>query len=113
MQDPEAYLDSIGVTLRCPVHRDRDAILIVELRKRIGHETFFFSSPQAMEEFDRQPLRYVDRLTDPVSEERFTPTEHSPVVAHAGRDYYFESEETRNAFRGDPGMYAEPRIAMR
>ena len=113
MQDPEAYLESIGVELSCPVRRDRDAILSADLRKRIGHETYFFSSPQAMAEFDRRPLRYIDTLTDPVSLQRFTPTEHSPVEAHAGRDYYFARDETLIAFRSDPKMYAEPQLEMR
>ena len=113
MQDPEVYLSATGVSLACPVHRDRDAVLDVEHRVRIGHEVFFFSSADALAEFLGRPLRYLDRLTDPVTLERFEPTEYSPVENHLGRSYYFSNEETLIAFRNDPAKYDEPRMLMR
>ena len=113
MQDPEIYLEAIGVTLACPVHRDRDAVLDASHRTRIGHEVFLFSSPEALAEFQRRPLRYIDVLTDPVSLDRFTPTEHSPRLAHADRTYYFADARTLITFRTDPDRYADPTLEMR
>ena len=113
MQDPELYLAAIGVTLPCPVHRDRDAVLDADHRLRIGHESFFFSSQTARDEFRRRPLRYIDRLTDPVTDVRFIPTDHSPRFEHEGRSYYFSGENSLNTFQSDPNRYADARREMR
>jgi len=113
VQDPEVYLDSIGVTLACAVHRDRDARLDVDHRLRVGHDIYFFSSPEALAEFRERPLRYIDRLADPVSRQRFTPTRHSPVHIYEGRSYYFSNDQTRTAFLRDPAAFAEPQVLMR
>ena len=113
MKDPELYLAAIGVTLPCPVHRDRDAVLAVDHRLRIGHETFFFSDAGARDEFRRRPLRYIDSLTDPVTSLRFTPTSRSPHVEHRGRSYYFSEETALDIFQADPDSYADARRDMR
>ncbi len=112
MQDPEVYLGAIGVDLACPVYRDRDAVLDADHRIRVGHEFYFFSGPEAMAEFRRRPLRYIDRLTDPVSETRFTPTEHSPTYTYEDREFYFAGLDTLEAFQADPATYVEPRRVM-
>ena len=113
MQGPEPYLKAIGVTLTCPVRRDLDAVLDETHRTRVGHELYYFSSPEAMAEFEARPLRYVDLLTDPVSMESFEPTERSPRFEYQGRPYYFSTEETLAAFRINPRHYADPMRAMR
>ncbi len=113
MKDPEVYLESIGVTLACTIHRDRDARLDVDHRLRVGHDTYFFSSTDAMAEFRERPLRYIEMLADPVSRKRFTPTRHSPVHTYEGRSYYFSNDETRTAFLRDPAAFAEPLVLMR
>ncbi len=113
MQDPEVYLAEIGVTLACPVHRDRDAVLAPDHRLRIGHETFFFSDQEAREEFRRRPLRYIDTLTDPVTLKHFTPTDSSPQLEYQGRSYYFADETSMARFQADPDPYLDVRREMR
>jgi YHS domain-containing protein len=113
VQDPEAYLERLGVTLIDPVHRDRDARLEASLRARVNHETWFFSDAGSRDEFLRRPLRYVGRVTDPIRGTRFAPDEATPVLEFHGRSYFFEDPSTLSAFRGDPERFAEPRRAMR
>ena len=106
VQDPELYLESVDTTLPCPVRRDRDAVLNAELRTFVNHEPFFFSTREALDDFLRRPLRYIDRITDPVNLVRFTPTEASPFVEHDGRPFYFASLENLEAFQAEPQRYA-------
>ena len=112
MQDPEAHLASFGLELPCPVRRDRNAVIDVEHRAFVNHEVFFVSSLEALEEFRRRPLRYVDHVTDPVQEVLFVPSELSPVWVHDDRPYYFLDEATLAEFKQDPYLYADPRRLM-
>lgn len=108
MQDPEVYLDAIGVQLDCAVHPGRPAILDARHRVRLNHEVFFVSDLDAREEFLREPLRYCGTLTDPVSGERFTPTPDSPRLEHSGTTFILSSRETLDAFRAEPRRFAPP-----
>ena len=65
-------------------------------------DVFFFSSPRAMRRFLASPLRYARGLTDPVTQMRFHPTEHSPRLTYERRMFYFESEETMREFQAAP-----------
>ncbi len=59
-----------------------------------------------METFRKDVPRYSGLLTDPVNGKRFRPVASSPVVRHAGRLYYFTSDETRLKFQASPLEYA-------
>ena len=113
MQDPGAYLDSIGVELRCPVRPAEPAVLDAGHRALVNHETFFFSDTAALAAFRERPLDYVGLLSDPVSGKRFPPTIASPRLEYHSRPYYFESEASRSAFAADPARYATPQRPMR
>ncbi len=112
MQDPEAYLNELGLKLPCPVRRDLDAVIDVEHRAFVNHETFFFSSLEALEDFRARPLRYLDRVTDPVRNVRFAPSERSRLWVHDDRPYYFLDETSLVAFKRNPDLYADPKRAM-
>ena len=113
MQDPAAYLESIGVELRCPVRPAELAVLDPSHRAFVNHETFFFSDTTALAAFRERPLDYVGLLTDPISGKRFPPTITSPRVEYDGRPYYFDSEASRSAFEADPARHATPQRPMR
>ncbi|HKQ62530.1 MAG TPA: hypothetical protein VJS92_14660 [Candidatus Polarisedimenticolaceae bacterium] len=112
MQDPEIYLKERAIHVACAVHPEREARLDSAHRRRVNHETYFFSDDAALAEFDRDRLRYCGMLSDPVTQERFHPDERSPYTLFDGRPYYFASAETESAFAADPRSYAEPRRAM-
>ena len=105
--DPEKYLRAMKVSLNCPVRPARRAILDSSLRARINQDFFFFSSMAAMKQFQKDPLRYAGKLTDPVSQERFVPKKDSPRVTFRGRDYYFSSPSTLATFQATPERYFE------
>jgi YHS domain-containing protein len=109
VQDPAPYLEARGVEIPCMVRPEEPAALDdSELRLRVNHENFFFSSAEAKMAFLADPLRYVDRLTDPVTHVRFQPLAGGPQLVHEGRPWYFASEATRGAFLADPARYVEP-----
>ena len=112
MQDPEAYIEEIELDFPCPVRRDRDAVIDVEHRAFVNHEIFFLSSLDALNEFRRRPLRYLDLVTDPVRGARFAPSELSPRWTYDDRPYYFLDESTLAEFRSDPDRYAHPTRVM-
>ncbi len=105
--DPERYLREMKVSLPCPVHPARRAILDSSLRAKINQDFFFFSSRAALKRFLRDPLRYCGKLTDPVDRVRFRPTKESPHVVFRGRDYYFADGSTLAKFQADPERYYE------
>ena len=109
MQDPAPYLAERGVGIPCAVRPEQQAALDdPDLRLRVNHENFFFSSTEAKVAFLADPLRYVDRLTDPITRSRFQPLAGGPQLVHEGRTWYFASEATRAVFLAEPGRYVEP-----
>lgn len=108
VQDPGPYLVERGVEVPCAVRPELPASRDPRLRTRINHENFLFSSEQARTTFVADPLRYVDRLTDPVTRQRFQPVAGGPHAVHDGRDWYFATEATRAAFLADPQRWVEP-----
>jgi YHS domain-containing protein len=112
VQGPEIYLNQMGITLSCAVHADQSSLLDAQHRARVNYEVFYFSSDQALADFVSDPVRYVGRVTDPVTRHRFEPTASSPTRSYDGRLFYFETAENRTTFDGDPGMYGKPRTGM-
>ena len=112
MQDPETYLKTIGVAVKCIVDTEQDAILDAEHRTCIGFETYFFSSELAKRAFDSDILRYCGILTDPVTKARFRPTADSPRTEYGQRLFLFASDSCKATFELMPDMYSYPNYSM-
>ncbi|MGE5178824.1 MAG: hypothetical protein ACM3PF_07025 [Bacteroidota bacterium] len=106
-QDPERYLRELKIAVRCPVNPARRAIIDSSLRMKINQDIFFFSSRTAMQRFEKDPLRFCGKLTDPVTRTRFRPTSASPHVTFRGRIYFFASDSTLARFQATPEKFYE------
>ena len=111
MQDPEPYLRAQSIGVSCLVYPTKKARIDSSMRRVIGHDIFYFSSGQAMRQFDRDPLRYVKRLSDPVTNDRFKVTRSSPHLEYRNRVYYFASAGEQGIFDGDREKYRNRRSA--
>ncbi|HET9951640.1 MAG TPA: hypothetical protein VFS09_07600 [Candidatus Eisenbacteria bacterium] len=111
MQDPEPYLRNQKIEVACVVYPKKMARIDSSIRRRLGHDLFYFSTAQAMKQFDRDPLKYAKTLSDPVSNDRFKVTRSSPKEEYKNRTYYFESENTRATFDTDREKYRDRRTA--
>ena len=112
MQDPELYLQQLGLNIPCVISPDRDAVLDPAHRTLIGYETYFFSDSAAKSRFDESPEEYCGPLTDPVSLRHFNPTPDSPRLVHNTRLYIFATDSSRGAFAMMPGVYQYPEHKM-
>lgn len=112
MQDPETFLNQLGVQVNCCVNPSRPAVLDSLHRVFVGYESFFFSDAAAREKFLSNIPRYCGRLTDPVTRERFVPTVQTPTARHNGRLYMFASEASHSLFAAMPEMYHLPNHKM-
>ncbi len=103
----------MGFEAACPVREDAPALISPETRVQINHDLFFVSRPEYVDKLKKKPLKYVSRLTDPVTRETFHPTKKSPRTEFAGKAYYFSSDSTRAVFTTSPAMYEFPPESMR
>jgi YHS domain-containing protein len=85
----------------------RPAVLDSTLRTWVGLDAFFFADRASLETFWRAPLRYVKKLSDPITLERFHPTPKSPRATFKGRDYYFVSKESWKKFQAYPDSFSQ------
>jgi YHS domain-containing protein len=102
---------NLKIEVPCVVYPNRKARIDSSLRRKIGHDLFYFSSAQAMRLFDRNPARYVKALSDPVTISRFKVTRATPRLEYRERAYYFASDSTRHAFEADREKYRDRRAA--
>lgn len=109
MQDPEPYLRKLDIEVACAVFPDRKARIDTSLRRRIGHDLYYFSSAQAMKLFDRDPLKYVTHLSDPITAARFRVRRASISTTFRDRKYYFAADSTKTQFLTDPQRWRERR----
>jgi YHS domain-containing protein len=112
VQDPQIYINELGVELNCCVEPERLAIINSSHQVFIGFESFFFANSENMEQFLEEPYRYCGKLTDPVSKERFTPSDNSPTATYNGRQYVFASASTHSMFEAMPEMHYLPNYKM-
>lgn len=112
MQDPELYIQQLGLTVPCVITPDRNAILDSAHRTLIGYESYFFSDLDAKSQFDKAPERFCGPLTDPVSLRHFNPKSESPRLVHNERLYLFATDSTKEVFAMMPGMYQYPEHKM-
>jgi hypothetical protein len=112
VQNPEVFLNQLGLNLACAMDPSRPAVLDSAHRAFIGFESYFFADRAAMEEFSADPLRYCGVLTDPVTLKRFRPRPESPTSIYHDRTYVFLSDSTRQIFDMMSDMYAHPNFKM-
>ena len=79
------------------------------MRRVIGHDIFYFSNATAKRLFDRDPLRYVKALSDPVTNDRFMVTRTSPREEYRERVYYFASTGEKSTFDGNREKFRDRR----
>jgi len=113
VQGPEKYLNELGISLPGAVDPSKPAILDVAHRELVNYEAYYFSDDEAMKLFETEPYRYTGKVTDPVSLERFLPTEASPVRSYGGRLFYFASQANASTFDADSVRYGIPMPGMR
>ena len=107
--DPEPYLRAQHIEVPCAVFPQRKARIDSSMRRRIGHDLFYFSNALAMREFNRDPLRFVKVLSDPVTNDRFRVTRTSPKSEYKNRTYYFASAGEKGVFDANPEKYRDRR----
>jgi YHS domain-containing protein len=112
VQDPESFLEELGVELDCAIVEGAQAILDVEHRAWVNHEVFFFSTGSQKEKFLQHPERFCGIVTDPVTREKFEPNKVSPRLDHDGRPYFFLSEGSLSRFEAAPDSFAIPKGRM-
>ncbi len=108
MQQPDLFLDQLGIELPCIVDESRMAQLDAEHRVFINYEAYYCADDRSRKKFSRKPWKYLDEVTDPVSKRRFHPDKRSPEAEHAGRRFFFQSEGNREAFLGMADSLAVP-----
>jgi YHS domain-containing protein len=70
VQDPEIYLNELGLAFPCIVEPKRPARLDAAHRVLVNHEVYFFSSDETKERFLENPRKWCGLVTDPVTRER-------------------------------------------
>lgn len=106
MKGPEPFLKAQAIDVRDAIDPSRPAVLDSTRRVFIGHDLFFFADAASRVTFEKNPLRWTKRLTDPVTLKRFRPTARSARFTHRGRRYWFASDSTRMVFRAMPDSFA-------
>ncbi|MCZ6465195.1 MAG: hypothetical protein O7A09_12740 [Proteobacteria bacterium] len=102
MQDPERYLEGLGLVVEGAVDPEAAAVLDPAHRVEVNGQLYYVSSPTAKDAFLGEPARFTGRLRDPASGDWFVPTETSPSREVDGRLYLFPDEES--AARFDAGL---------
>jgi YHS domain-containing protein len=106
VKGPEPYLKTQAIDVRDAIDGRRRATVDPARRVFIGHDLFYFADAASQARFEKDPLRWAKRLTDPVTLKRFAPTARSPRATHMGRRYWFASDSTFAAFQAMPDSFA-------
>ncbi len=112
MKDPDRWLKDKEVQVRCLVSPARKAMRDAKHFSRVGNDLFFFASTRNRKVFDKNPFKYVRRLSDPVTFERFTASVDSPSASHDEILFYFANEANRVVFEAAPDSFARVKGAM-
>jgi YHS domain-containing protein len=112
VKDPEVFLNQLGVELSCAVNGERAAVIDEAHRRYVNWEVYFLSDEEAAGAFDWDPLRYCGLVTDPVSKNRFRPTNDSPKTVYQDRPYFFETAANLETFNQMPEGLANPAHKM-
>lgn len=82
------------------------------MRTQVNYEFYYFADAAGKERFDTEPLRWCGTVTDPISRQRFRPTQDSASVEHAGVSFFFESKDTQTQFVAQPDSFSVMRVQM-
>jgi len=113
VQDPESYLTALGVDLAGVMTPGAAAILEEDFRTRVNWEVYFFASEAARTRFNDNMVEHCGMITDPVTRERFRPSQSAPRIEHRGVVYFFSSDSTAAVFASMPDSLAHPIHRMR
>jgi YHS domain-containing protein len=97
----------LKVDVRDFLHPARAALLDSTERAWVGLDVFFFADHASLARFRAAPLRYVRKLSDPVTQERFRPRTTSPKTVFKGRPYYFVSRASLKTFAAYPDSFSK------
>jgi YHS domain-containing protein len=112
VQDPGFYLNQLGVSVPSLFDSATPAVLDSRFASFVDFEAFYFASAGEKQRFDRDIVKHCGIVTDPVSKERFRPTEQSPRMVYNDRTYLFASDSTHATFAMMPDMYWLPNYSM-
>ncbi|HEY7728131.1 MAG TPA: hypothetical protein VID50_06720 [Candidatus Eisenbacteria bacterium] len=107
---PWRYLNEEKISVNCPVNKYKAAMIDSVRMSWINWELYFFADGEAKARFDKDPLRYCGKLTDPVTGKRFQPRIWSPKIVDRGRIYYFSSNATKKRYLENPREFTFRRI---
>ena len=112
MQDVPTFVERKGLEFNDYLDDELIAIVDTEHCVRLNYEAYFFGSLWNRERFLSDPLIYCGLLTDPITRNRFRPSNESPRTSHEGVTYYFETEVARVEFKKAPDLYQLPSWRM-
>ncbi len=112
MQDPGLYLTQLGVNVPSFFDSATPAVLDSRFASFVDFEAFYFASESEKRRFEQDIVKHCGIVTDPVSKERFRPTEQSPRMVYHDRTYLFASDSTYTTFAMMPDMYWLPNYSM-
>lgn len=107
---PWRYMNEEKISVNCAINKVKPAVIDSTHLSWINWELYYFSDMDAKARFDKDPLRYCGKLTDPVTGKRFQPRFWSPKYVDKGRIYYFSSKQTMNKYVESPREYSFRRI---
>lgn len=105
-------MNNLQLTFPCAVDSQKLAVADSLHFRMVNYEFFFLSSPEAVYEFDSDPIRYCGILTDPVTRQRFYPGDNSPSTMRGEHRYFFVSDSSKAVFAAMPDMFAMPNYEM-
>ncbi len=105
MVDPEFGLLHMQQSLWDPVDPNLLGSLEPALQTTVNGEIYRFGSPRTLRLFKHDPARWCGLLRDPVTGERFYPTERSPHCLWNGAPYIFRSDSSLAVFQHAPDRY--------
>lgn len=76
------------------------------MRTQVNYEFYYFADEEGKKRFAADPLRWCGTVTDPISRNRFRPTQESARTEHAGVSFFFESRETQSQFAAHPDSFS-------
>lgn len=103
--DSEFALYHLQRALWDPVDPTQLGSLSPDLQFRVNGEVYRFANERDLRRFMQAPHLWCGLVRDPVNGHRFFPSANTPSAYWVGGPYFFESEDTKASFVGDPKKY--------
>jgi len=100
VEDPEAHLDRLEISLTGAVAPDKPALRGSDTQTVVNGHFLWVSSPEKLSEFRANPQRYTGQLLDPVTHEWFVPNDDSPRCDMPEGILLFSDSDTARKFDG-------------